>query len=214
MSRGFADISWMKCAGVVNRIIGWNAAVPSNFNQSPCQSGIHCCAVTGGVGHVVAVGVVVCGCAGGVGPHSIVGDNRGGVLRQAGCRCAPRVVGTFRSKVRHSLRPKIRFIPTKNINRAPLFVISFGRNLLIAWKIKKQGTLLKIRSNNKHRIFSATVFFCTLYKTPVKVFCCQFPTINALKHRTFVKLNVQNNCITFDAFDDDDTDNIDWSATL
>ena len=46
----------MKSAGtgVMNRIIGMNAAVPSNFDRGPVRSGIHICGSVG-VNRVVAI---------------------------------------------------------------------------------------------------------------------------------------------------------------
>ena len=75
----------------MHRIIRGQIAVPSNFNRSPCYSGVHFGAITGGVNRVGVFGAF--GGAGGVSVshRSIVweGWDR---LRQAGCRCAPRVV--------------------------------------------------------------------------------------------------------------------------
>ena len=75
----------------MNGIIRGHIAVPSNFNWSPCRSGVHFGAITGEVNRVGAFRVF--GGAGGVGVshRSIVGDG-GDRLRQAGCRCATRVV--------------------------------------------------------------------------------------------------------------------------
>ena len=93
MLRSVAGIGWLKRAGIVNRIIAWNAGIPPNFNRSPLGRAVgwgvgHCRIVRYNKGRIVVVGVgtsgVVVGVrctsnvAGGIGGGDCVGGGGGG----------------------------------------------------------------------------------------------------------------------------------------
>ena len=76
--------------------------------------------------------------------------------------------GVFWSQVGHSVASKLKFIPTKIIHRAPLFLLSLWSRLEFLIK----NALLHIVQNNCQGFSSLLILY-----------------YNSLKHHTFVKTN-------------------------